>query len=654
MAQVESTAGMVDVERAARGEWLSWTRMADFERARAARDRRRRRAVRVEADGTRLLDAMSGLFTTQIGYSHGAELGEAAARAARVARLLSRTGRRRTRAALALTERDPRARAAENLTRVFFTSGGSEAVESAWKLVAPALPRARRAAAAQDHRPPRRLPRLHARGALADRHPGRAGAVRAAPRRRPPRREHRPPQLRPRRHGRRVDRRRHAPPRSSARSSPRGPTPSRPSSSSRCRTPGGCLAPPPGYGSRAARDLRPLRRAALVRRGDHGLRPARRVVRLDRLGFDARHDHVREGHDLGLRAARRRALHRRGRRAADRGQGPCTRTATRSAAIRSRARSRSRNLDDHGAARRARNVRELEDTPRPPLDDVAAGSPLVVEARGARLLPRARAASTRASSPRARDAIRRHGVIVRLDDRVQPVPRDLAAADLHARARRRARRGATRGSRRGRGSPRLRCCCTTRRSRATATRFGCCSRISGSRTSGGDGRRRPLEPPGRARRAEPGAARADARARRRPLARRVERDHLVPRPTGPRTSRTTARAGAGAAVAVLRAVRPRAEHRGGAFLADLGRAASATRPSSRRARPAATGRSTRWRRHLTAARSSSATRPRSPTSRCTPTRTSPTRRGSILSRYPAIRAWLDKIAALPGHVAITT
>ncbi|MDX6568478.1 MAG: hypothetical protein QOH15_1056, partial [Gaiellales bacterium] len=28
MAQVESTAGMVDVEHAARGEWLSWTRMS--------------------------------------------------------------------------------------------------------------------------------------------------------------------------------------------------------------------------------------------------------------------------------------------------------------------------------------------------------------------------------------------------------------------------------------------------------------------------------------------------------------------------------------------------------------------------------------------------------------------------------------------------
>ena len=77
---------------------------------------------------------MSGLFTTQIGYSHGEELGAAAA-----AQLANGIGyypnwAATTPAPLALTER-MLALAPPQMKRVFFTSGGSEAVESAWKLV---------------------------------------------------------------------------------------------------------------------------------------------------------------------------------------------------------------------------------------------------------------------------------------------------------------------------------------------------------------------------------------------------------------------------------------------------------------------------------------------------------------------------------------
>ena len=54
-----------------------------------------------------------------------------------------------------------------------------------------------------------------------------------------------------------------------------------------------------------AGDLRPVRRAARGRRGHHRLRPHRQHVRLDHLRLRARHDHLREGHDERLLADRR-------------------------------------------------------------------------------------------------------------------------------------------------------------------------------------------------------------------------------------------------------------------------------------------------------------------------------------------------------------
>jgi adenosylmethionine-8-amino-7-oxononanoate aminotransferase len=65
------------------------------------------------------------------------------------------------------------------------------------------------------------------------------------------------------------------------------------------------------------------------------------------------------------------------------------------------------------------NVRRLEDTLGRLLDEVAASSPLVVEARGHGFF-RALELRDAAALPAARDAIRKEGVIVRLDDRVNP------------------------------------------------------------------------------------------------------------------------------------------------------------------------------------------------------------------------------------------
>ena len=65
---------------------------------------------------------------------------------------------------------------------------------------------------------------------------------------------------------------------------------------------GGCLVPPDGLLPAGARDLRPPRRAARERRGDLRLRPPRRLVRREPPRLPARHDHLRQGGHLGLRA----------------------------------------------------------------------------------------------------------------------------------------------------------------------------------------------------------------------------------------------------------------------------------------------------------------------------------------------------------------
>ena len=88
------------------------------------------------------------------------------------------------------------------------------------------------------------------------------------------------------------------------------------------------------------------------------------------------------------------------------------------------------------------------------------------------------------------------------------------------------------------------------------------------------------------------------------------------------------------------------------WLAYSGEARPAAEQLAPRARPA-TARSTRWsagwrtRDFLVGERAT-----RSPTSRSTPTRTSPTRAASTSRGYPAIGAWLERVAAQPGHVPI--
>src|ERR1700761_7285253 len=123
---------MVYVDRAAQGEWLSWSRMSDFETSAPPVIVGGDGPYAIDQDGRRLLDCVSGLFTTQIGYSHGARLGQAAARQLEQLGFYPNWSATHP-AALALTERIL-SLAPEGFTRLFLTSGGSESVESAWKL----------------------------------------------------------------------------------------------------------------------------------------------------------------------------------------------------------------------------------------------------------------------------------------------------------------------------------------------------------------------------------------------------------------------------------------------------------------------------------------------------------------------------------------
>jgi len=85
-----------------------------------------------DTDGRRYVDALSCLFCCQLGYSYGEEMAAAAAAALGTLAFNTNWGTAHP-MAIELAERLAHL-APGGLTRAFFTSGGSEAVEAAWKL----------------------------------------------------------------------------------------------------------------------------------------------------------------------------------------------------------------------------------------------------------------------------------------------------------------------------------------------------------------------------------------------------------------------------------------------------------------------------------------------------------------------------------------
>ena len=261
--------------QARRHLWMHFSRMGAYEDHEVPVIVRGEGAYVWDQHGKRYLDGLAGLFTSQIGHGR-TELAEAGAKQAETLAYFPLWTYAHPRA-IELADRVA-AYAPGDLNRVFFTTGGSEAVESAWKLARQYFRLARRAAADEGHQPLHRLPRHVHGGALHHRDPGPAHAVRTT---RPGRDQGAEHELLPRRA---VRRRR-------GRVRPLGGRRDR-----TCHRPGG-----PGHGGRGVpragaergrlfpaaarllrarpRDLRPPRRAAGLRRGDLRLRTPRPLVR---------------------------------------------------------------------------------------------------------------------------------------------------------------------------------------------------------------------------------------------------------------------------------------------------------------------------------------------------------------------------------------
>lgn len=111
--------------------WMHFTRYSSYRDAPVPIMTRGEGAYIWDIEGKRYLDALSGLFVTQVGHGR-AELADAAAAQARELAFMPLWSYAHP-TAIELAARIA-GHAPGDLNRVFFTSGGSEAVESAWKL----------------------------------------------------------------------------------------------------------------------------------------------------------------------------------------------------------------------------------------------------------------------------------------------------------------------------------------------------------------------------------------------------------------------------------------------------------------------------------------------------------------------------------------
>ena len=123
----------LDLQRAAREHlWLHFTRMAGYRDAEVPIIVRGDGCYLEDSNGKRYLDALAGLFSVNIGYGYGEEIGEAAASQMRELPFYTNWGYAHPRAIELASE--VASLTPGDLNRLFFVSGGSEAVESAWKL----------------------------------------------------------------------------------------------------------------------------------------------------------------------------------------------------------------------------------------------------------------------------------------------------------------------------------------------------------------------------------------------------------------------------------------------------------------------------------------------------------------------------------------
>jgi adenosylmethionine-8-amino-7-oxononanoate aminotransferase len=133
MSSPATELSAADLQRAAHDHlWLHFTRMGGLREADIPVIVRGEGCYLEDLNGKRYLDALAGLFAVQIGYSHGEEMGEAAAAQMRELPFYTNWSYAHPRAIELAAELA--SLAPGDLNRSFFVSGGSEAIESAWKL----------------------------------------------------------------------------------------------------------------------------------------------------------------------------------------------------------------------------------------------------------------------------------------------------------------------------------------------------------------------------------------------------------------------------------------------------------------------------------------------------------------------------------------
>jgi adenosylmethionine-8-amino-7-oxononanoate aminotransferase len=132
-ASSETGLSAAELQQKARDHlWLHFTRMAGYQSTEVPIIVRGDGCYLEDTNGKRYLDALAGLFAVNIGYGYGEEVGEAAAAQLRELPFYTNWSYAHPRAIELAAE--VASLAPGDLNRVFFVSGGSEAVESVWKL----------------------------------------------------------------------------------------------------------------------------------------------------------------------------------------------------------------------------------------------------------------------------------------------------------------------------------------------------------------------------------------------------------------------------------------------------------------------------------------------------------------------------------------
>ncbi len=123
----------LDLQQAARDHlWMHFTRMGGYDGNDVPIIVRGDGCYLEDIHGKRYLDGLAGLFSVNIGYGYGEEMGQAALAQLRELPFYTNWSYAHPRAVELAAE--IASLAPGDLNRVFFVSGGSEAVESAWKL----------------------------------------------------------------------------------------------------------------------------------------------------------------------------------------------------------------------------------------------------------------------------------------------------------------------------------------------------------------------------------------------------------------------------------------------------------------------------------------------------------------------------------------